>query len=185
MRLLLGMSLLLFTPFCFGESVMEVPKYTESGRLVRPEGYREWMFVGANLGMGYTEGQAKPRTTYHNIYMQREAYQAYKTRGKFPDKTMLVMEVMSMGTNASINKQGSFADKLIGVEVSVKDESRFAQDKWAYFNFIGEKDKQLADSAPFRKQQCWNCHNEHAAVDNVFVQFYPALRDLRPVAEKK
>jgi hypothetical protein len=161
------------------EPKMPKPKYAANGRLVRPEGYREWMFVGANLGMGYTEGQAKPRTNYHSIYMQREAYQHYAKTGTFPDHTMMVMEVFSQGTNASINKTGSFADKSIGIEVALKDSAKFPEEKWAYFNFIGEGDKPLADAGAFRKDACWSCHNKHAQVDNVFVQFYPALRDLK------
>lgn len=155
---------------------MPEPRYTSSGRLVRPEGYREWMFVGANQGMGYVEGQAKPRVNYHNIYIQREAYRTFRDTGKFPDKTMLVMELTSVGTNASINKQGTFEDRFIGIEVALKDDSRFAE-KWAYFNFIGEADKPLADAGAMRKEACWSCHNQHGAVDNVFVQFYPVLRE--------
>ena len=27
---------------------------------------------------------------------------------------------------------------------------------------------------------CFKCHSEHAAVDNVFLQFYPVLRDAAP-----
>lgn len=161
---------------------MPQPRYTASGRLIRPEGYREWMFVGANLGMSYNEGQQKPRANYHTVYIQREAYRHYIDTGRFPDKTMLVMEVLTAGTQASINRQGSFQDRLIGVEVALKDESRF-QEKWAYFNFIGEGGRPLPDAAPLPKQQCWSCHNQHGAVDNVFVQFYPVLRDARPLAQ--
>lgn len=163
---------------------MPLPKYTQTGRLIRPEGYREWMFAGSNLGMGYTEGQAQPGPMkYHNIYIQREAYRQYRETGKFPDKTMLVMEVLSMGTNESINRKGSFANQKIGIEVALKDESKFPE-KWAYFNFIGESSKPLADAGPMRKDQCWNCHNQHGAVDNVFVQFYPNLRDVRALPAK-
>jgi hypothetical protein len=174
LALLLSLSVLLSSE----ESRMPAPKYTNAGRLIRPEGYREWMFVGASLGMGYTEGNAPSRSTYHSIYIQREAYQHYAKTGTFPNQTMLVMEVLSPGTNVSINKNGSFSDKSIGIEVALKDESKFP-DKWAYFNFIGEGDKPLADAGAFRKDACWSCHNKHAAVDNVFVQFYPALRDLK------
>jgi hypothetical protein len=101
---------------------MPGPKYNGE-TLVRPEGYREWMFVGANYGMGYTEGEAKKESpaTFHNIYIQREAYQAYQKTGKFPDKTMLVMEVIRPGTNASINKKGMFQNEFVGVEVALKD----------------------------------------------------------------
>lgn len=159
---------------------MPEPKYTEDNQLIRPEGYREWIFVGSNLGMGYTEGQAPKSPAFHNIYIQREAYKHYGATGKFPDKTMLVMEVVRPGTNASINKQGQFGDQFIGIEVALKDEKKFAE-KWAYFNFIRSGGGAPLDQAKaFPKNACWNCHNEHGAVDNVFVQFYPVLRAARP-----
>ncbi len=161
---------------------MTQPRYSASGALVRPEGYRQWIFVGANYGMGYTEGDAKAQakpSTFHNVYIQREAYALYGKTGRFPDKTMLVMEVVRPGTNASINRRGMFQDEYVGIEVALKDESRF-DGKWAYFNFIGAEGKPLAESKPFAKEACWSCHNQHGAVDNVFVQFYPVLRAARP-----
>ncbi|MGH9658182.1 MAG: cytochrome P460 family protein [Bryobacteraceae bacterium] len=156
---------------------MPVPRYTAAGELIRPEGYREWMFVGSNLNMGYQEpaAAAAPKTsTFHNIYIQREAYKQYERTGKFPDKTMLVMEVVAAGTNASINKQGQFGDRFVGIEVALKDEGRFAE-KWAYFDMIGK-----ASAPAFAKDRCWSCHNQHGSDDNVFVQFYPVLRAARP-----
>jgi hypothetical protein len=36
--------------------------------------------------------------------------------------------------------------------------------------------KIAATAEPFRKAQCYDCHHEHAATDNVFTQFYPLLR---------
>jgi hypothetical protein len=162
---------------------MTQPRFTKADALIRPEGYRHWMFVGANYGMGYTEGdpkaQAKP-STFHNVYIQPEAFKQYEATGRFPDKTMLVMEVVKPGTNASINRRGMFQDEYIGIEVALKDEKRF-DGKWAYFNFIGAAGKPLAESKAFPKESCWSCHNQHGAVDNVFVQFYPVLRAARPV----
>jgi hypothetical protein len=157
---------------------MAGPRYAEGNQLLRPEGYREWMFVGASIGMGYTEGQSSPAAPFHNIYMQREAYKQFAATGTFPDKTMLVMEVVSAGTDASINKRGRFGDRSLGVEVALKDEARFPE-KWAYFNFIGKGGTQLPQAKAFPKEACWKCHNEHGAVDNVFVQFYPVLREAR------
>ncbi|MFQ5739924.1 MAG: hypothetical protein ACE5JX_13020 [Acidobacteriota bacterium] len=33
-----------------------------------------------------------------------------------------------------------------------------------------------AAAGAFAKSQCYNCHHEHGAADNVFSQFYPILR---------
>jgi hypothetical protein len=129
--------------------------------------------------MGYKEGGPEREPTFHNIYIQPEAFRYFKTNGTFPDKTILVMEVVSAGSNASINKRGRFGDRFLGVEAAVKDESRFPE-KWAYFNFIGKEGKALPQARPFPKDACWSCHNQHGAADNVFVQFYPVLRDARP-----
>ncbi|MCS7026743.1 MAG: cytochrome P460 family protein [Bryobacteraceae bacterium] len=161
---------------CSEDKAMPRPQYTAAGELLRPESYREWMFVGANLGMAYTESQVKPKANYHTIYMQREAYDHYLRTGVFPNHTMLVMEILTAGTNVSINKQGSFADQRLGIEVAVKDEVRFPE-KWAYFNFIGADGKQLDKAEALPKERCWRCHNQHGAVDNVFVQFHTVLKD--------
>ncbi|MFN7919506.1 MAG: cytochrome P460 family protein [Bryobacteraceae bacterium] len=160
---------------------MTKPRYAEGNRLLRPEGYREWVFTGANYGMSYTEGDpaaaSKPKT-FHNIYIQPEAYRHYAKTGQFPDQTMLVMEIVKAGTNASINKQGMFEDEFVGIEVALKDEKKFPE-KWAYFKFFESDGKILADSKPFPKEACWDCHNKHAAVDNVFVQFHAVLKNAR------
>src|SRR5712672_2273482 len=118
------------------EQKMFQPRYADGNQLIRPEGFREWMFVGSNLNMGYSEGPPPAESRFHNVYIQPEAYRQYAATGTFPDKTVMVMEVLAAGTNASINKKGQFEDRAIGVEVSVKDETRFPE-KWAYFNFIG------------------------------------------------
>jgi cytochrome c551/c552 len=60
--------------------------------------------------------------------------------------------------------------------VEVKDSARFP-DKWAYFGF-GNDDKTSA-AAP--KAACWQCHEDNAAVEHSFVQFYPTLK---PIAQK-
>src|SRR5712692_4240733 len=88
------------------------PRFAAGNQLIRPEGYREWIFVGSNLGMGYSEGQSGKTVTFHNIYVQPEAYRHFVATGAFPDKTILVMEKVSAGTNASINRQGQFEDRF-------------------------------------------------------------------------
>ena len=85
------------------------------------------------------------------------------------------MEVYSAGTHASINRQGSFADRFLRLEVAVKDSARFSEG-WAYFDFGGPAGEVKPKSTAFAKERCWACHNEHAATDNVFTQFYGVLR---------
>jgi hypothetical protein len=173
--------LLFATSLFAADPKMAQPKYAADNEMIRPTGYREWMFVGSSIGMGYQE-TARPESDrpqqFHNVYIQPEAYRAYVATGKFPDKTMMVMEVIAPGTNASINKQGKFEEKFVGIEAAVKDESK-TQEKWAYYNFIGTGGQAKPQAKAFAKEACWSCHNQHAQVDNVFVQFYPVLREAR------
>jgi hypothetical protein len=149
------------------------PRFTAGNELIRPEGYREWIFVGASLGMSYEEKPKEAR--FHNIYLHPAAYREYKKTGRFPERTILVGETLTAASQASINRQGQFEDRFVGLEAAVKDSTRFPE-SWAYFSFTRRGQPLAATTKAFPKKDCWNCHREHAATDNVFTQFYPVLR---------
>jgi len=153
----------------------QIPQYTSNAVLKSPVNYRDWYFVGSNLGISYSENAGKD-PNFKNIYIPRAAADTFKKTGTFPEKTMLVMEVYQPKSDASPAKQGQFEGKFVGIEVAVKDKDAVAEG-WAYYNFIGDNGEQKQTAKAFGKQACWSCHNEHGAKDNVFVQFYPRLRD--------
>ena len=158
------------------ESKMAVPQYDADGKLLKPEGYQNWVFVGASLGLSYTEEVRREGPgLFHHVYIQPEAYEQYVAEGTFPEKTMLVMENFTAGTKVNPNLHGYFEDKQVGFEVALKDKEQF-EDGWAYFIFRGAPEKAPASAAAFPKASCWDCHNENALDDNVFVQFYPILK---------
>jgi hypothetical protein len=39
------------------EETMPKPRYDEKGQLLRPDDYREWMFLSAGFGMNYSPGR--------------------------------------------------------------------------------------------------------------------------------
>jgi hypothetical protein len=92
---------------------------------------------------------------------------------------MFVLEIYGSTSQGSINKHGSYQKDLVGLDVEVKDQTRFP-DKWAYFNFEG--DEKAAAAIPPSQNACWKCHEQNAAVEHSFVQFYP---DLLKVAKAK
>jgi len=171
---------------------MVQPAYDDKGQLIRPEGYRNWIFVGASLGLDYSEpreGQVRTEI-FHHVYIQPEAYKHYQETGTFPEKTILMMENYSAGdkennTAKELTKDkeqfetlnGRFTDSRLGVEAAVKDSAK-SPDTWSYYAF-GSRAGLLPSARAFPKQACWDCHNSHAAVDNVFLQFYPILREAR------
>ncbi len=114
---------------------------------------------------------------FTNVFVEPGAYRHYLETGHWPDKTVFVLEVYSSAIHGSINKQGRYQDALLSLDVEVKDESRFPE-KWAYFRFGPD-----AKTAPIHsKNDCWSCHDQNAAVENTFAQFYPTL--LRVAYEK-
>ena len=155
----------------------ETPAYDASGALLRPEGYREWVFVGASLGLSYadTRSSSDGHGDFHNVYLRPEAYQHYRRTGRFPDRTVLVLEIFEAASKVAPSRKGLFEGRRVALEAAVKDV-RLA-DGWGYFSF---GDGPAARATPAPRGACFSCHVEHGAVENVFVQFYPVLRDGRP-----
>jgi hypothetical protein len=176
------------------------PRYNSAGELLRPEDYRTWVFVGADLGLDYSqrndqsldypakkdgksEDEALP---FHNVYIDRTAYDHYARTGEFPDKTMLVLELFESRRKEPqhIVTKGQFAGNRVALEVAVKNLSRpdGIKTPWAYYDFTGQpgpSGRGVRESARAKPDEsCYDCHKKHADVDNVWVQFYPTLRDL-------
>ncbi len=152
-----------------------VPQYTVQNQLVRPQNYREWIYLSSGLGMAYSPNP-NSAPLFTNVFVAPEAYRKFVATGTWPEKTMFVLEERAASSKGSINQGGHFQGELRGIAASVKDSSRFPS-KWAYFNF-GLDAKTASPNPP---ESCWNCHNAHGAVDNTFVQFYPTLK---PIAMK-
>jgi Cytochrome P460 len=150
------------------------PQYAGDNQLLRPADYREWIFLSSGLGMSYSAQAGHEMFT--NVFVPQWAYQEFLKSGKWPEKTMFVVEDRGATSKGSINKVGHYQTDSMGIGVEVKDASHFP-DKWAYFNF--DEDTKSANANP--KAACWQCHEDHAAVEHSFVQFYPTLR---PVAKK-
>lgn len=157
------------------QKIDSLPQYTAKSQLVRPQNYREWIYLSSGLGMAYSPNPKSP-PLFTNVFVAPEAYRKFVTTGTWPEKTMFVLEERDASSKGSINQSGHFQVGLHGIAVSVKDSSRFPS-KWAYFNF-GLDAKTARPNPP---ESCWNCHNAHGAVDNTFVQFYPTLK---PIAMK-
>lgn len=154
--------------------------YTSGGEMLRPEAYREWIYLSSGLGMVYGPAAAavagRP-PSFTNVFVNPAAHRQFMATGTWPDETVMVLEIRSSASEASINRGGSFQTDVVAVEAAVKDRKRFA-DGWAYFNF-GARGDRAAPLPP--TASCYSCHKANAAVDQTFVQFYPTLM---PVAQR-
>jgi hypothetical protein len=156
------------------EAESSKPQYTGDHHLLRPENYREWIYLSSGLGMNYSP-LSSGHVMFTNVFVPQWAYAEFLNGGKWPDQTTFVVEERDSETKGSIVKDGHFQGDIMGIGVEVKDAS--FPDKWAYFNF--DADSKSAQANP--KAACWQCHEDHAAVEHSFVQFYPTLK---PVAKK-
>jgi hypothetical protein len=112
--------------------------------------------------------------------MEPTAYQHFVQTGMFREGTMLALISQGVGSNAMPARQGQFATDVHVVEMAVKDSTRVPEG-WAYYFFGGPMTGGYQSAAaPQPKAACFNCHDEHAAQDNVFTQFYGLLNEAAP-----
>jgi hypothetical protein len=153
----------------------DAPKFTSNGKLEFPTDYREWIFLSSGLGMTYSSGRSEANPQFDNVFVEPSAYREFLKTGKWPEKTMFVLDVRASATEGSINRGGHFQQGQARVSAEVKDSKRFGADQWAYFAF--PENKQPAERLP-RSAGCFACHSANGAVENTFVQFYPTLIDV-------
>jgi hypothetical protein len=161
------------------QAASDGPAFSPANELIKPADYREWMFVTSGLGMTYTTpAAANPTPNFTNVYVNPSSYRSFLTTGRWPEKTMFVLEIRASTREGSINKAGNFQTGLVAIEAAVKDQARYPETKWAYFNFgrAGEM-KDRVEALP-ATATCYACHAANTAVDNTFVQFYPTLLEV-------
>lgn len=171
------------------QTAVDGPQYVNQDHLVRPASYREWVFIGSGLGLTYDQG-ADSTTTFTNVFVNPAAYRGFMNTGRWPDKSVFVLEFRASATEAPPNTNGRFQTRLVGLEAEVKD-ARFP-DGWAFYNFRLKPDAAVrpeaaavADSvAPLAGKDvasCVECHTKNTAVERTFVQFYPTLLEVARV----
>ncbi len=151
--------------------------FDSDGALIRPDGYREWVYIGTPVTPNDMNNGKAPFPEFHNVYIDRRSWAAYKRAGKYPDGTTLVKELVDVGSKRAPSGKGYFMGEFIGLEVAIKDSKRFKDEPgyWAYFSF-GHK-YPLAEKAAMQPAvNCNSCHEASAADDWIFAQYYPVVR---------
>ena len=160
-------------------------RYESGMRLVLPGNFREWPWVGSGLGMVY-EGEAQRPgrpPVFTNVFVNPSSHRAFLDTGRWPDRTIFILEFRASQTAGSINTAGHYQGALLSVEAEVKD-ARFP-DGWAFYNFGPPSLPGSSGAAglPVQKvtapiedpARCVECHTKSTAVERTFVQFYPTL----------
>lgn len=158
--------------------------FNSQGELLLPEGFREWVFIGAPLTPhGLNEGKAG-FPEFHHVYINPDAFAVYKKTGVFPDGTVIAKELVLLqagdfpdGSKLAPSGRGFFAGEFQGMDVMVKDSHRFkSANGWGFFNFGHHAPPYQDASAAAPAENCSGCHVANAGKDMVFKTYYPALR---------
>lgn len=59
-----------------------VAKFNDQGELVRPSGYREWMYIGSPLTPNDMNNGKAAFPEFHNVYLDKPAWEHWKKPAK-------------------------------------------------------------------------------------------------------
>jgi hypothetical protein len=121
---------------------------------------------------------------FHNVYIDPASFASYKRSGTFPDGTVILKELVSVGSKSMDSGDGYFQGDFISLEAMVKDRQRFNDEPggWAFFRF-GEAPNYRPTGARMKTESCNDCHSG-ASEDYVFTDTYPVLRAAKANADK-
>ncbi len=152
--------------------------FNADGELIRPAGWREWVFVGSPLTPNSLNGGAAPFPEFHSVYIDPKSWAHWKKTGTFREGTMFAKELTLVGDTAATSGIGFFNGELQGFEIAHKDSKKYSKDSggWAYYTFGHQPEPYSSSTAAQPTAACAACHTASAADDMVFTQYYPILR---------
>jgi len=159
----------------------------KNGELERPTGFREWIYVGTPVTPNDLNDGKAAFPEHHNVYIDPKSWAHWKKTGEFRDGTILMKELVSVGSKAAVSGNGYFQGDYIGLEATIKSKKHSPNEpgNWAYYSFSTPDHKTLATTArAFPAKDCNACHQASAAEDFVFTQYYPVLRAGKAAGQK-
>ena len=149
-----------------------------AGNLHVPDGYRRaYEFLG---GWAVAANQGQGSKEFHTVFASPGTIAAYRSEGKFPDRTVLVKEVLQATTKEMTTGAVSHAEALKGWFVMVKDnkglypENKLWGDGWGW-SWFDAADASKTTSTDY-KINCLSCHVPAQASDWVYIDGYPSLK---------
>lgn len=172
---------------------LSLVEYTPDGKLKRPgpEIYRKWIYVGTPLTPNDMNEGAASFPEFHSVYMDPVSFAQFEKTGIYPDGTVIVKELASVGSKEATSGKGYFMGDFIGLEMTIKDSVRYKDEpgNWGYYSF-GHKYPLKDEVSANKVQSCNACHQQNvthpqnSGKDWTFEQYYPVLRAARASVKK-
>ena len=82
-------------------------QFTSDGKLIRPAGWREWVFVGSPVTPNSLNGGEAAFPEIHSVYIDPKSWAHGKETGKFREGTMFAKELSSIGATSATSDVGA------------------------------------------------------------------------------
>lgn len=157
----------------------------DKGELERPQDYRAWVYVGTPTTPNDMNNGKAAFPEFHNVYIDPSSYDFWKKTGTWRDGTILIKELVSVGSKTAASGNGYFMGEFIGLEATIKSKKHFPNEpgNWSYFSFTNPGGDLKNVGVAFKTEQCNACHAANAADDFVFTQHYPVLSAAKAIGE--
>lgn len=153
---------------------------SRNGDIRVPENFREdYVLLGSWSVAGDVDTGGE--IGLHLVYSTREAVDAYRATGSFPDGAIIVKELFEGHTEFLTTGEATRADSLAGHFIMIKDtQNRFAGnplwgDGWGWA-FFGANDPVNTTSTDY-KVDCLACHEPAQETDFIYTEAYPVLKN--------
>ena len=154
---------LLPAPEAFAEKTGEyTAKFKKDGQMIRPAGWREWVFVGSPVTPNSLNAGAAPFPEFHSVYIDPQSWAHWKKTGKFREGTMFAKELTSVGATKATSGKGFFNGELIGFEISHKDSKRYSKE-------AGKDERVVATSSVLVESKFLHCGSRVGHIEDVVV----------------
>ena len=165
----------------------EHAQFDKEGNLIQPKDFawRKWIYIGTPLTPNSLNPPEAPFPEFHNVYMDPDSFEHYSKTGEFPEGTLLIKELVSVGATQAVSGKGFFEGDFIGLEAAYKSKKRYPDEpgNWVYFSFSHKPPPYPASAKLQPAASCNACHQAAAAEDWVFTQYYPVLRAAQSVMQ--
>jgi hypothetical protein len=154
-------ALLLMCAAGFASGVQAAHPKVNNHELLLPSNYRSWVVLSsATAGMHLH----RHKHLANKLYVEPGSYEHFTKTGQWPDRTVIVLELMSERVGAAARSD------VMGLEAAVKDETHFPE-AWSYYGIVF--DRTQTNSAPVKAEKMCDCEQP---LDAVLAMAFPALR---------
>lgn len=88
------------------KGMLGVASFDAQGNLAIPEGYRQWVFIGAPATPNDLNDGKAAFPEFHHVYIDPGSFKQYQESGNFRDGTVIVKELVTVGAKKGASGNG-------------------------------------------------------------------------------